>query len=158
MIPPSFVAPDCDSQIEGHKLGAFFRIFEAFITSPYSVNYPKSINFYHFAIPKTVVIHNCESLYQNLKSVSTMLLNSNILALKWPQLQVTSNDGKHWHGVLWKLEKLWKGSQLTISAKVKLFYTCVTIFLCGCESWVLSLDMENKIMLLPPPATGSCLG
>ena len=46
----------------------------------------------------------------------------------------------------WKLERLWKGSQLSISAKVKLFYTtCVTIFLYGCESWVLSLDMENKI-------------
>ena len=46
----------------------------------------------------------------------------------------------------WKLERLFRGSQITISAKVKLFYTtCVTAFLYGCESWVLSLDMESKI-------------
>ena len=46
----------------------------------------------------------------------------------------------------WKLERLWKSSQLSISAKVNLFYTtCVTILLYGCESWVLSQDMESKI-------------
>ena len=45
-----------------------------------------------------------------------------------------------------KLKRLWKGSQLSISAKVKLFCTtCVTIFLYGWGSWVLSLDMESKI-------------
>ena len=46
----------------------------------------------------------------------------------------------------WKLEHLWRSPQLTISAKVNLFYTtCVTILLYGCESWVLSQDMESKI-------------
>jgi exonuclease III len=46
----------------------------------------------------------------------------------------------------WKLEHLWKSSLLSIPAKVKLFRTtCVTILLYGCESWVLSLDMESKI-------------
>jgi hypothetical protein len=46
----------------------------------------------------------------------------------------------------WKLERLWKSSLLSIPAKVKLFHTtCVTILLYGCESWVLSLDMESKI-------------
>ena len=46
----------------------------------------------------------------------------------------------------WKLERMWRGSLLTISAKVKLSYTtCVIVFLYGCESWVLFLDMEIKI-------------
>ena len=46
----------------------------------------------------------------------------------------------------WKLERLWRSPQLSISAKVNLFYTtCVTILLYGCESWVLSQDMESKI-------------
>ena len=46
----------------------------------------------------------------------------------------------------WKLEHLWRSSQLSISTKVNLFYTtCVTILLYGCESWVLSQDMESKI-------------
>ena len=46
----------------------------------------------------------------------------------------------------WKLESLWNGSQISISAKVKLFYTTwVTTFLYSCESWVLPLDMESKI-------------
>ena len=45
----------------------------------------------------------------------------------------------------WKLERLWRSTQLPISAKVNLFYTaCVTILLYGCESWVLSQDMESK--------------
>ena len=46
----------------------------------------------------------------------------------------------------WKLERLWGSSQLSISTKVKLFNTtCVTILLFGCESWVISHDMESKI-------------
>ena len=46
----------------------------------------------------------------------------------------------------WKLEQLWKSPHISISTKVKLFNTtCVTIRLYGCESWVISQDMENKI-------------
>ena len=46
----------------------------------------------------------------------------------------------------WKLERLWGSSQLSISTKVKLFNTtCVTILLYGCESWVISHDMESKM-------------
>ena len=46
----------------------------------------------------------------------------------------------------WKLERLWKSTQIPISTKVKLFSTtCITILCYGCESWVISQDMENKI-------------
>ena len=46
----------------------------------------------------------------------------------------------------WKLEHLWKSPTIPISTKVKLFdTTCVTVLLYGCESWVISKDMENKI-------------
>ena len=46
----------------------------------------------------------------------------------------------------WKLEQLWKSPHISISTKVKLFNTtCVTILPYGCESWVISQDMENKI-------------
>ncbi len=46
----------------------------------------------------------------------------------------------------WKLEHLWKSCSIPISTKIKLFNTtCVTILLYGCESWVISKDMENKI-------------
>ena len=46
----------------------------------------------------------------------------------------------------WKLERFWRSPQLTIFAKVNLFYTtCLTILLYGSESWVLSQDMESKI-------------
>ena len=46
----------------------------------------------------------------------------------------------------WKLEQLWKSPHISITTKVKLFNTtCVTILLYGCESWVISQDMENKI-------------
>ena len=46
----------------------------------------------------------------------------------------------------WKLECLWGSPQLSISTKVNLFYTtCVTILFYGCESWVISHDMESKI-------------
>ena len=49
-------------------------------------------------------------------------------------------------GAFWKLERLWRSSELPISTKIKLFHTtCVTILLYGCESWVLSQDMECKI-------------
>ena len=47
---------------------------------------------------------------------------------------------------LWKLEQLWKRPHIPIATKFKLFNTtCVTILLYGCESWVISQDMENKI-------------
>ena len=46
----------------------------------------------------------------------------------------------------WKLEHLWKSATIPISTKVKLFdTTCVTVLLYGCESWIISKDMENKI-------------
>ena len=46
--------------------------------------------------------------------------------------------------VFLKLERLWGNSQLSVSTKVNLFYTiCVTILLYGCESWVISHDMEH---------------
>ena len=46
----------------------------------------------------------------------------------------------------WKLEQLWKSPHISITTKVKLFNTtCVTILLYGCESWMISQDMENKI-------------
>ena len=55
-------------------------------------------------------------------------------------------------GAFWKLERLWRSSELPISTKIKLFHTtCVTILLYGCESWVLSQDM-----LLPHHPTGLC--
>ena len=46
----------------------------------------------------------------------------------------------------WKLERLWRSPQIGIATKMKLFNTtCVTILLYGCESWVISQDMECKI-------------
>lgn len=46
----------------------------------------------------------------------------------------------------WKLEHLWRSPSISIGTKIKLFNTtCVTVLLYGCESWVLSSDMENKI-------------
>ena len=48
----------------------------------------------------------------------------------------------------WKLEKIWRSPSISISTKIKLFNTtCVTVLLYGCESWVISGDMENKINL-----------
>ena len=46
----------------------------------------------------------------------------------------------------WKLERLWKSPSIPISTKVKLFnITYITVLLHGCESWVISKDMENRI-------------
>ena len=46
----------------------------------------------------------------------------------------------------WKLEHIWKSPIIPISTNIKLFdTTCVTVLLYGCESWVISKDMENKI-------------
>ena len=46
----------------------------------------------------------------------------------------------------WKLEKIWRNSSISLATKIRLFNTtCVTVLLYGCESWVLSVNMENKI-------------
>ena len=46
----------------------------------------------------------------------------------------------------WKLEHLMEKPSIPISTKVKLFNTtCITVLLYGCESWVISKDMEDKI-------------
>ena len=46
----------------------------------------------------------------------------------------------------WKLERLWRNTTIPIGTKVKLFNTtCVTVLLYGCESWVITNDMESKI-------------
>ena len=46
----------------------------------------------------------------------------------------------------WKLERLWRCPNISISTKFKLFNTtCVTVLLYGCESRVLSKAMESEI-------------
>ena len=46
----------------------------------------------------------------------------------------------------WKLERLWRNTTIPIGTKIKLFNTtCVTVLLYGCESWVITNDMESKI-------------
>ena len=46
----------------------------------------------------------------------------------------------------WKLEKLWKDKSVPIETKTAIFNTtCVSVLLYGCESWVLSQEMKNKI-------------
>ena len=46
----------------------------------------------------------------------------------------------------WKLVHLWRSSGAPVSIKLKLFKApCVTILLYGCESWVISKDMESRI-------------
>ena len=46
----------------------------------------------------------------------------------------------------WKLEHIWRSTIIPVDMKVRLFNTtCVTVLLYGCESWVLTSDMENKI-------------
>ena len=46
----------------------------------------------------------------------------------------------------WKLERIWRSAIIPVDMKVRLFNTtCVTVFLYGCESWVLTSKMESKI-------------
>ena len=46
----------------------------------------------------------------------------------------------------WKLERLWRSHVIPIETKIRLFNTtCVTVLLYGCESWVISSNMESKI-------------
>ena len=60
-------------------------------------------------------------------------------------------------GAFWKLDRLWRSSELPISTKIKLFHTtCVTILLYGCESWCYHKTWNAKSMLLPHHHTGLC--
>ena len=65
----------------------------------------------------------------------------------WHLARVTSGGrGSLAWCAFWGLEQLWKSPHISITTKVKLFNTtCVTILLYGCESLVISQDMENKI-------------
>lgn len=46
----------------------------------------------------------------------------------------------------WKLERLWRSPIIPIVTKVRFFNTtCITVLLYGCESWVISKNMESKI-------------
>ena len=78
---------------------------------------------------------------------STMYQILDTLVPWWHLALVTSKGESHLLGVhSGKLEQLWKSPHISITTKVKLFNTtCVTILLYGCESWVISQDMENKI-------------
>ncbi|KAI8480549.1 hypothetical protein Bbelb_417290 [Branchiostoma belcheri] len=46
----------------------------------------------------------------------------------------------------WKLQKIWRNPTFPTATKIKLFnVTCVSVFLYGCKTWVLTRDMEDKI-------------
>ena len=41
---------------------------------------------------------------------------------------------------------MWRSQSISIDTKIRLFNTtCVTVLLYGCDSWVLPVNMENKI-------------
>ena len=64
----------------------------------------------------------------------------------WHLAQVTSKGESHLLGVHSGSCNNFGSPHVSIATKVKLFNTtCVTILLYGCESWVISQDMENKI-------------
>ena len=59
----------------------------------------------------------------------------------------------------WRLGRLWRSPHVSIAAKVELFdTTCVTVLLCGCESWVVSRDVENGIGAFAASCCGVVLG
>ncbi|KAI8494388.1 hypothetical protein Bbelb_276140 [Branchiostoma belcheri] len=59
----------------------------------------------------------------------------------------SKNDLATWTA-FWKLLKIWRNSTFPISKKIKAFnVTCLSLLLYGCETWVLSRDMEDKINL-----------
>ena len=78
---------------------------------------------------------------------STMYQILDTLVPWWHLAQVTSKGESHLPGVhsgSWN--NFGRVHTYPITTKVKLFNTtCVTILLYGCESWVISQDMENKI-------------
>ena len=46
----------------------------------------------------------------------------------------------------WKLEKIWRSTSISIDTKIRLFNTtCVTVLLYRYDSWILSVNMVNKI-------------
>ncbi|XP_073228602.1 uncharacterized protein [Porites lutea] len=50
----------------------------------------------------------------------------------------------------WKLERLWRCPNISISTKIKLFNTtCVTVLLYGCESWGGSCRKQWKARSMP---------
>ena len=62
----------------------------------------------------------------------------------------SASDLKRRKALAWtafrKLERLWKSPSIPMFTKMKSFNTtCITVLLHGCESWVISKDMENKI-------------
>ena len=85
--------------------------------------------------------------FKSMEIQSTMYQILDTLVPLWHLAQVISKGESHLlGGAFWKLEQLWKSPHISITTKVKLFNTtCVTILLYGCESWVISQDMENKI-------------
>lgn len=78
---------------------------------------------------------------------STMWQISGTWAPRWLPVHVTSKGTNHCHGMLFGSWNAF-GSVLTYQylTKVRLFNTtCVTILLYGCESWVISQEMESRI-------------
>ena len=46
----------------------------------------------------------------------------------------------------WKLERLWKDQSVPLQTKLSFsLATCLSVLLYGCESWVLTQDMTNKV-------------
>ena len=81
------------------------------------------------------------------QSVS-VFLRVNLLHLTYSRPEVSPDDLNDIINLLWYHSGLFvkKSPHIPIATKVKLFNTtCVTILLYGCESWVISQDMENNI-------------
>ena len=90
-----------------------------------------------------VLNHHCQVYGQPIKHVFNFQYLGSMMAS-------SVSDQTRWRALawvaFWKLEAIWRSPSISISTKIKLFNTtCVTVLLCGCESWVISGDKENKI-------------
>ena len=102
------------------------------------------------SVPKTEYMTiNCntqtplEVYNQPIKHVTNFKYLGSLMATSTSDL--TRRKALAWTA-FWKLEKIWKSPSISIATKVKIFNsTYVTVLLYGCDSWILSADMESKI-------------
>ena len=48
--------------------------------------------------------------------------------------------------VFWDMKNIWKAKELSLKLKLQIFHaTCLPILLYGCETWILTRDLINKL-------------
>ena len=85
---------------------------------------------------------------QKLETVTSFKYPGSVITDEGPKLEILSTIAQT-TAALTRLKPVWNDRSISLSSKIRLMWSLVTsIFLCACESWTLTAELQRRIQAI----------